>query len=657
MEGNYMDCLLGSIVAQVLRHRSKELIKLGETFREQHKYKTACGADYVALIKLTLPFIRTLYVIVDALDELDQAPTGASHGGRRGVASESQVKLFTKNLGRLISGSEDKLRMLTTTRPAVVPEDEFVFALPSVQMMEIETSDEDLRTYIRRRIDEAPPRFFNLQNDLRKEIIDTIAGKSQARYVRSKCCLRSYKLTSRRFILGRLHFDALRLSEQGSPGELQIALTQLRPEVDDYYDAAMARVGNVEAVKRLMRWILVLPHTLSEHKFASWESKHPTRRKGPLHIQELRHAIAVSGGLPPDNLVAMERFIPQSIVSLVGSSGGLCVMNENEDTVSYAHPTVQQYLLDRQAVIFPNIEVDRCRACIAYLSLKDFEKGACTTRAEWNSRLEQFPFLEYAARHWCQVRRFSQASEEVNRQVEDQIVRLLSHAGLLANLAQCQAYSNGWMGTDSIHIPRTTALIVAMQFNLLGVMTKLLGGNTDDPRIDVNEQNEVGQTALDLAVTAGLNFATLLLNHHAEVRSEADTSGNRKARNALNIAVAYLRDAVQDRTTDVDGGCTQFEVVRLLLDHDPTLTIDAHERAESSLDLLNQARYMTMMPEVDDDGIQIDEYVVAERFNAMQLDMLQEALNEEQSARPEQQENDQPEQESDVFKFSAHVVR
>ncbi|KPI35818.1 uncharacterized protein AB675_11107 [Cyphellophora attinorum] len=589
-EGDYMDALLGAIAAQVLRHRSNNLLRLGNAFRDQHKHKATRGADYMAFVKSTLPYIRTLYLIVDAIDEIGQA---------------SLVSVFARNLGWLLDDSENKVRLLTTTRPGIVPQDNSIFDLPSVKVMNVETGVEDLQTYIQQRIDAAPPQFFSLPKDLRDEIVATVVPRKQAR--------KSWR----------------------APG----CLSRLKPDVDAYYDDAVARIGKAEVVMRLMLWILILPRAITERQLATWQSIHPTQRKGPLHIQELLHAIAISGISRPESLVSMRSFLPESIPSLVGGSGGLCVMNPAEDTVSYAHPTVQQYLLRRRTSLFPNIEVDRCRACIAYLSLKDFESGACKTRLEWNNRLEKFPILEYAARHWCQVLGFDQDSEEVNRQVEDLIVQLLSHDGLRANLAQCQAYSNGWMGVKSIHISRTTALLVAMQFNLMGVMTKLLYSNVNQLEFYVNEQNEAGQTALDLAVTAGPEWTALLLDHDAEVRSDADPRRGRKARSALDVALAYLSNQIRNRVVDGVWSHSHLEVVKLLLRHDPTLTVDVRSVAESSLGWLSRYKYRTMMPDVDfdlEEGQYVDARLAKERFEVMELESLQKMLDAEQSARRQQ---------------------
>jgi hypothetical protein len=165
--------------------------------------------------------------------------------------------------------------------------------------------------------------------------------------------------------------------------------------------------------------------------------------------------------------------------------------------------------------------------------------------------LERFPFLEYAARNWCEIRGLTSTWEQVNKEIEDDIVALLSHEGLVANLAQVNAYSRGWMTGKDIHIPRTTGLIVAMEFNLLGVMKRLCASG-----VDVNVHSETGQTALDLAVTAEPPYVELLLQHGAKVTDET-------GRSALQIVLEGLP------RRRLDGGA---RIVEMLLEADPPLT-------------------------------------------------------------------------------------
>ncbi|KAK5085109.1 hypothetical protein LTR70_008063 [Exophiala xenobiotica] len=540
-----VDSLLGTIAAQLLQGRSEDLIKRGQYFRERHQHKRPRGSDYLKFIRSAADLFSKIYIVVDALDEL------------------SEVREFARHLKLLKDKLADRVCILTMMRPDTRLRKALSLEKANGKVLEIQTKDADLVAYLKTRIDKEPPRLFDLKEELKKDIVDTITSKAESR-----------------FILGRLHFESLRLAHLGSPGAVQDALSHLIPDTNGYYDNAIVRIDKQDDVSRLLSWLLGLPKSIDESRYTLWEKIHPTQRQGPLDAQELRHALAIRPG-KTGSLKTLQDFMV-NMEYLVDNSAGLCVMNRNSGTISFIHPTVQEYLMERKTGLFPNLEVNRCKACIAYLSLKELESGACTTRREWDARIENFPFLEYAARNWCEIQGLTKSSEEVNSQVEDEILQLLSHPGLVANLAQVQAYSYGWMGQDGIRIPQTTGLIIAMQFNLLSVMETMFETGID---IDVNAQNEAGQTALDLAVTADPPYTELLLQHGAEVRTEADATSRRAARDALHIAIRRLRD---------QGTRGAVIIVKMLMDHDPTVDDRARYEAQSSLASLNEIGARTM---------------------------------------------------------------
>lgn len=324
-------------------------------------------------------------------------------------------------------------------------------------------------------------------------------------------------------------------------------LSNLSLKLDEFYEKSLTIINKDKDVLRLLSWLLVVPKPLDFADLEEWERIHPTQRRGPLSIQELRHALAIRCGRTTTLRILQEHML--RIRYIVGLSGGLCTLDQNGGTITFTHPTVQEYLIGKKPDLFPNLEADRCRACLAYLSLDEFKAGACTSRAEWDARLESFPFLEYAARNWCEIRGLTSTWDQVNNEIEDDIVGVLSHEGLVANLAQVNAYSRGWMTGTNIYIPRTTGLIVAMEFNLLGVMKRLCASG-----VDVNVHSETGQTALDLAVTAEPPYVELLLQHGAKVTDET-------GRSALRIVEGLPRRRL-------NGG---DRIVNMLLEADPTL--------------------------------------------------------------------------------------
>ena len=93
------------------------------------------------------------------------------------------------------------------------------------------------------------------------------------------------------------------------------------------------------------------------------------QRQGPLTTQELRHAMTIKPGIK--SLNSLQDYMP-NLYALVDASRDLCTLDQRTATVSFTHPTVQEYLMQRKTQLFPTLDIDKCRACIAYLSLDEF---------------------------------------------------------------------------------------------------------------------------------------------------------------------------------------------------------------------------------------------------------------------------------------------
>jgi hypothetical protein len=344
-------------------------------------------------------------------------------------------------------------------------------------------------------------------------------------------------------------------------------------QLDKFYDKAMRFIGGSDDVLCMLRWLLVLPRRLADCDYERWEKKHPTQRQGPLSAQELRHAIATRVGRTT-NLATLQRYMVP-LAPLVESSGGLCDFAQSGFTISFTHPTVQEYLMTNSELKISGLAEYKCRACIQYLSMDPFKAGACTEMGQWLARLEEFPFLEYAARNWCIVRGMTDDWESVNAALESAITAFLADAGLVSSLQQVIGYSQGRMRNKQIYIPQTTGLMIAMQFNLLNVMETMCQSGAN-----VNARTESGLTALDLAVTATPEFVELLLRYGAQVK---DGTG----RNALRV---MLFDLPTRRMRGAE------EIVRMLVEKDQSaMSISGQKEIDECLSHVGWSGYETMM--------------------------------------------------------------
>lgn len=83
-------------------------------------------------------------------------------------------------------------------------------------------------------------------------------------------------------------------------------------------------------------------------------------------------------------------------MTILDVCAGLVVVDEITNTVKLAHYTVQEYLI-RNSVVPEDADLSLAMACITFLSFDVFAEGACTSNASLKTRLEDHPFLQYAA--------------------------------------------------------------------------------------------------------------------------------------------------------------------------------------------------------------------------------------------------------------------
>ncbi|KAI0123244.1 hypothetical protein BJ170DRAFT_713368 [Xylariales sp. AK1849] len=148
-----------------------------------------------------------------------------------------------------------------------------------------------------------------------------------------------------------------------NPTVLRKAIVELKSGSKSYtaaYDGAMKRIegqldGQTKLAKEVLSWI--------------------TCAQRPLTKTELQHALAIKVGetkLDKDNII---------IVRLV-------------------HYTAQKYFESTQDKWFPAAHSALAVACTTYLSFETFADGHCLSDQEFEDRLREYQFFEYAASHW-----------------------------------------------------------------------------------------------------------------------------------------------------------------------------------------------------------------------------------------------------------------
>lgn len=110
---------------------------------------------------------------------------------------------------------------------------------------------------------------------------------------------------------------------------------------------------------------------------------------------ELCHALAVEPGQSSfdfDNLLDVQ--------DIVAVCAGLVAIDEDSDIIRLVHYTAYEYFWTLPADRSLEGQLDITQTCLTYLAFDVFRAGSCSTDAEFERRLEDYPFLDYAALHW-----------------------------------------------------------------------------------------------------------------------------------------------------------------------------------------------------------------------------------------------------------------
>lgn len=114
-----------------------------------------------------------------------------------------------------------------------------------------------------------------------------------------------------------------------------------------------------------------------------------------LTTTELCHALAVEpgkGSFDFDNLLDVQ--------DIVAVCAGLVAIDEESDIIRLVHYTTYEYFESVRADLGPHGHLDIAQTCLTYLAFDVFKCGSCSTDAEFERRLKDYPFLDYAALHW-----------------------------------------------------------------------------------------------------------------------------------------------------------------------------------------------------------------------------------------------------------------
>ncbi|KAE8442846.1 hypothetical protein EG329_002588, partial [Mollisiaceae sp. DMI_Dod_QoI] len=349
--------------------------------------------------------------------------------------------------------------------------DELTMGCRVSTQLEIRASEHDVRRYLDAHVSLLPSfvrRNLDLQRELKSSIINAVDGM---------------------FLLAQLHLNSL--TGKRSVKAVRATLANLATGSDTYdhaYKEAMGRIESqlpdqVELAKQVLTWIIC------------------ARR--PLTTAELQHALAVEVGEPeldPENFPELE-----DIVSLCA---GIITVEDEGGIIRLVHYTAQEYFNRTQTHWFPNAERDITTICLTYLSFGAFNSGVCQSDDEFEERLQEYKFYDYAAKNWGH--HAAAAPVEVSQSALD----------FLQNQAQVSASSQAMMTANnylddgySQDVPKQmTGAHMAACFGLQEVIAALLAKGNEPDVCDT-----FGRTPLSYAAEKGFPTVVQLLLARGDV--------------------------------------------------------------------------------------------------------------------------------------------
>lgn len=237
--------------------------------------------------------------------------------------------------------------------------------------------------------------------------------------------------------------------------------------------------------------------------------------QGPLTAEALCHAIGIvfvlDSHAEPSELLEDEIPNPAAVFECCM---GLVAIDPVSRIVTLAHHDIEQHLRTRWNDVFPryadNARLAKC--CMAYISLAAFSTGPCCEAEAYSRRLEQYPFLDYASRHWGQHTRELLPHQKIDGDIFKDIGQLLSkekRKNLESSLQVCEidpdfhgrklVYGTAALDLSADKVQSISSLQVATRYGLTRVVQNMM---RTSPGM-ISKQDSYGTSALHEAAREG----------------------------------------------------------------------------------------------------------------------------------------------------------
>ncbi|KAJ9606743.1 hypothetical protein H2200_008752 [Cladophialophora chaetospira] len=278
------------------------------------------------------------------------------------------------------------------------------------------------------------------------------------------------------FLVAKLIMD--KLLELPTVKQMRKSLAAGPMKLEDAYATSLRRIdAQSQALRnmarRLIAWVV-----------------HAER---PLRPVEVAHAFATDcedDEIDEENLVMVQ--------TLLRSCKGLVVVDHDRGTFGMVHTTAYEFFKSYSHAL--STSEDMAQTALTYMCLKVLRLGACDTLDGLLKRLEDLPFLEYAARNWGR----HLSDPLLQAKLSNLITKVLQDGGTRSSAVQVLQFRPGLKSRDIaeavfMSLPKEqTALHVAAYWGLQIQTHNLISAGAD-----VNATDSQGWSPLHWAASGG----------------------------------------------------------------------------------------------------------------------------------------------------------
>lgn len=380
--------------------------------------------EYLRLLQDTIAGFSKVYIVIDGLDECPEA-NSTRHNfltAVHAIRPRTSAFITSRDLPNLRNELHDAVKL------------------------QLEPHDGDIRNYLEQRLKQWVLLKSHLRKDpsLHERIIESIMQKARSM-----------------FLLARLYIETL--TRLITLRKVKSALKTLPDGLESMYHSVMRRIHGQDT-----ELVILGLNVLSWIYYA----------KRPLTLIELQHALAVE---PSDTFLDEDGMPDKDLLTSV--CGGLLSVQDGE-TVAFIHYTAQEFFDVHKDHYLKGARLQMAQTCLTYLSFDALSTGACTTDSAFESRLKEYPLLQYASMHWGA---HVDLGGELSKDVEDLAVEFLQRPGAVSSAVQVKTvcsreYKTKHVGYSQEFSLSTPGLVLVSAFGLRRIGSVLLkyGANIED---------------------------------------------------------------------------------------------------------------------------------------------------------------------------------